>query len=57
MEKDKNKPTEYPKLNENDKRWKQQDEFDSAESLKQAEDENKKASSDSSSDKDDTIKV
>jgi len=41
MAKDKNKPEEYPKPDENDKRWKQQDEFDSSGLQRQLEDEEK----------------
>ena len=41
---DKNKPDEYPKPDENDKRWKQQDEFDSSGFQRQLEDEEKNAS-------------
>lgn len=44
MENDKKVPDEYPKLSENDKRWKQQDEFDSAGAQLQQEDEDANAS-------------
>ena len=43
MPKDK-KDDEYPKLSANDKRWKQQDEFDSAGLQREEEDEDKNAS-------------
>jgi hypothetical protein len=39
MENDKKNKDVYPKLSENDKRWKQQDEFDSAGAQRQLEDE------------------
>lgn len=41
MTTDKNKPVEYPKPNENDKRWKQQDEFDSSGPQRESEDKDK----------------
>jgi hypothetical protein len=41
MAKDKNNRDEYPKLSENDKRWKQQEEFDSAGVQRQSEEEDK----------------
>ena len=44
MPKDKKDRDEYPKLSGNDKRWKQQDEFDSAGLQRQEEDEDKNAS-------------
>jgi hypothetical protein len=44
MEKDKKNRDEYPKLSGNDKRWKQQDEFDSAGTQRQLEDEDKNTS-------------
>ena len=44
MPKDKKDRDEYPKLSGNDKRWKQQDEFDSAGLHRQEEDEDKNAS-------------
>lgn len=44
MAKDKNKHDEYPKQSENDKRWKQQDEFDSPGPQHQREDQDKNAS-------------
>ena len=44
MPKEKKNPDEYPKLSENDKRWKQQEEFDSAGAAREREDENKNAS-------------
>ena len=57
MVNDKKNRDEYPKQSENDKRWKQQDEFDSAGAQRQLEDEDKnnslpKTGSDTSSDKD-----
>jgi hypothetical protein len=51
MENDKRNKDEYPKLSEDDKRWKQQDEFDSAGAQRQLEDEYANASiAESSSD-------
>ena len=44
MPKEKENRDEYPKVSGNDKRWKQQDEFDSAGAQRQAEDEDKNAS-------------
>ena len=44
MPKEKENRDEYPRLSGNDKRWKQQDEFDSAGAQRQAEDEDKNAS-------------
>lgn len=44
MPTDKNKVDEYPKLSENDKRWKQQDEYDSSGAQRQSEDDDKNAS-------------
>lgn len=44
MPKDKKDRDEYPKLSSDDKRWKQQDEFDSAGLQRQEEDEDKNAS-------------
>jgi hypothetical protein len=44
MPKDKKNRDEYPKMSDNDKRWKQQDEFDSAGAQRELEDEDKNAS-------------
>lgn len=44
MPKDKQNRDDYPKLSGNDKRWKQQDEFDSAGVQRQLEDDDKNAS-------------
>jgi hypothetical protein len=44
METDKKKPDEYPKLSRDDQRWKQQDEFDSAGTQRDLEDNDKNAS-------------
>lgn len=44
MPKDKKSRDEYPKTSGDDKRWKQQDEFDSAGSQREMEDEDKNAS-------------
>lgn len=44
MKKDKKNRDEYPKISGNDKKWKQQDEFDSAGVPRQLEDEDKNAS-------------
>jgi hypothetical protein len=44
MPKDKKNRDEYPKMSGNDKRWKQQDEFDSAGAQRELEDEDKNAS-------------
>ena len=43
MENDKKNKDVYPKLNEDDKRWKQQDEFDAPGIQRQLEDENANA--------------
>lgn len=44
MPKDKENRDEYPKLSGKDKRWKEQDEFDSAGAQRELEDEEKNAS-------------
>lgn len=44
MPNEKNNRDEYPKPDDKDKRWKQQDEFDSAGAQRQQEDEDKNAS-------------
>ena len=44
MPKDKKNRDEYPKMSGDDKRWKQQDEFDSAGVQRELEDEDKNAS-------------
>lgn len=44
MPKDKANRDEYPKLNEDDKRWKQQDEFDSVGLPRHGEEEEKDSS-------------
>ena len=44
MPKDKKNRDEYPKLSGDDKRWKQQDEFDSAGAPRELDDEDKNAS-------------
>ncbi len=44
MPKDKKNRDEYPKMSGNDKRWKQQDEFDSAGAQRELEDEDNNAS-------------
>jgi hypothetical protein len=44
MPKEKENRDEYPKVSGNDKRWKQQDEFDSAGAQREAEDEDKNTS-------------
>ena len=44
MPKEKGNRDEYPRQSGNDKRWKQQDEFDSAGAQRQAEDEDYNAS-------------
>ena len=44
MENDKKNRDEYPKMSGNDKRWKNQDEFDSAGLQQQREDENQNES-------------
>ena len=41
MEKDKKNRDEYPKISKDDKKWKQQDEFDSPGVQRQLEDEDK----------------
>ena len=44
MPKDKENRDEYPKMSDNDKRWKQQEEFDSAGTQRELEDQDKNAS-------------
>ena len=44
MPKDRKTADEYPKLNENDKRWKEQEEFDTAGPQRELEDEEKNRS-------------
>ena len=44
MPKDKENRDQYPKMTGNDKRWKHQDEFDSAGAQRELEDEEKNAS-------------
>lgn len=44
MTKDKKNRDEYPKLSENDKRWKQQEEYDSAGAQREKEDTDKNIS-------------
>jgi hypothetical protein len=44
MQKDKKSRDEYPKLSGNDKRWKEQDEFDSGGALRELDDEDKNQS-------------